>query len=284
MDPPLTSPDPLYMLTGFVVGALVGQTGVGGGSLMTPLLVLLFGVHPSVAVGTDLLFAAVTKSVATLMHGRHGTIDWRVTLRLAAGSVPATIATLLLLSQTALFSDQMARLLAAILAATLILTGCTLLLGDPVRLLRHARRLAGIGRAHSARAATSPQGSGLQGRRAWLLTVAAGVALGIFVPLTSIGAGALGIVALILLYPEQRLAALVGADIAHAVPLTLLAGLGHWLVGSVDLGLLVTLLAGSLPGVILGSLLAGRTPQFVLRPMLGLLLLAVGLKMATTYF
>jgi uncharacterized membrane protein YfcA len=256
--------DPLYPLSGFVVGVLVGQTGVGGGSLMTPLLVLLFGVHPSTAVGTDLLFAAATKTVGTAMHGRHGTVDWRITLWLAAGSVPTTMLMLLLLAQTDVLTPGVARVFAVTLSAALILSGIGLLMRDPVRVL-----------GRFASADRSP-------RRTRLLTAMAGAALGVLVPLSSVGAGAIGITILILLYPDRRLVTLVGSDIAHAVPLTLLAGLGHWAVGSVDFPLLASLLTGSIPGVMLGSALSGRIPQRVLRPVLALLLLAVGVKVAVS--
>jgi uncharacterized membrane protein YfcA len=254
--------DPFYPLSGFVVGVLVGQTGTGGGSLMMPLLVMLFGVHPSTAVGTDLLFAAATKTVGTAMHGRHGTVDWRITLWLATGSVPATLLMMLLLAQTDVLTPEVARVFAATLSVTLILSGIGLLLRGPLRALS---RFASADRT---------------ARRTRLLTATAGAALGVLVPLSSVGAGAIGITILILLYPDRRLVTLVGSDIAHAVPLTLLAGLGHWAVGSVDFPLLASLLAGSIPGVMLGSALSGRVPQHVLRTVLALLLLAVGVKMA----
>jgi uncharacterized membrane protein YfcA len=264
MDSLLAIIDPLYLLSGFAVGLLVGQTGVGGGALMTPILVLLFGVHPATAVGTDLLFAAATKSVGTLVHGRHGTVDWRITGRLAAGSVPATLLLMLLLSRYALLDSASARLFSIGLGVTLMLTGLALLARNRIR------------------AATDGWSAGLGSRRITVLTVLAGAVLGVLVSLSSVGAGAIGMTVLILLYPQRRLASLVGSDIAHAVPLTLIAGLGHWVVGSVDFRLLAALLCGSLPGVLLGSLLSARIPEWVLRPILAAVLLAAGAKLATS--
>lgn len=240
---------PLYALSGFVVGCLVGITGVGGGSLMTPLLILLFGVHPATAVGTDLLYAAVTKTAGTAMHGARRTVEWPITARLAAGSVPATLATLFVLhrgtAQSAGASYPHA--LALILAVSLLLTAITLLL-RPWILAYAAQQEKAIGP-----------------RIVMLLTVLSGVVLGVLVTLTSVGAGALGMTALVLLYPRVPVLRLVGADIAHAVPLTLIAGAGHWWLGEVNGQMLVSLLVGSLPGIVLGSYVASRIPGAVLR-------------------
>jgi uncharacterized membrane protein YfcA len=265
MDSFFSAMDPLYPLSGFVVGLLVGQTGVAGGALMTPILVLLFGVPPSVAVGTDLLFAATTKTIGALVHGRHGTVDWRITCWLAAGSVPTTILMMVLLAQFPLLTPGVARVFAIALGTMLVLTGLVLLVRD------HIRALAKFWT------------TGLAATHTRVLTASAGAVLGVLVPLSSVGAGAIGITVLILLYPQRRLVTLVGSDIAHAVPLTLLAGLGHWAVGSVDFRLLAMLLCGSIPGVLLGSALSGKIPERVLRPILALLLLAVGLKMAVSF-
>jgi uncharacterized membrane protein YfcA len=264
MDSLLAIIHPLYLLSGFAVGLLVGQTGVGGGALMTPILVLLFGVHPATAVGTDLLFAAATKSVGALVHGRYGTVDWRITARLAAGSVPATLLTMVLLSHFALLDSGGARLFTIALGVTLMLTGLALLARNRIR------------------AMTGGWSDSLAASRATALTVLAGAVLGALVSLSSVGAGAIGMTMLILLYPQRRLASLVGSDIAHAVPLTLIAGLGHWAVGSVDFGLLALLLCGSVPGVLLGSISAARVPEWLLRPILAFMLLAVGARMATS--
>lgn len=252
--------DPAFVLSGFAVGLLVGQTGVGGGALMTPLLVLLFGVPPATAVGTDLLYAAITKSVGAMVHGAHGTVEWRITLLLAAGSVPATLAMLVLMSRFQLLDQAGGGVFTSGLGVALMATGVALLLRRRIRALADA---AG--------------GIGPRGTRA--VTVLAGAVLGALVSVSSVGAGAIGMTVLILLYPRARLVTLVGADIAHAVPLTLIAGLGHWVVGSVNLALLGALLCGSIPGIMLGSAISARIPEWVLRPVLAVTLLVVGARL-----
>jgi uncharacterized membrane protein YfcA len=253
--------NPLYSLSGFVVGVLVGQTGVGGGSLMTPLLVLLFGVHPLTAVGTDLLFASVTKSAGTLVHGMNKTVDWRVTGRLAAGSVPATVLTLYLVTRFDLVGKSSASLISTILGCALILTSIALVMRR--RIMAYAgHRLMGF-----------------SARKTAILTVLTGATLGVLVSISSIGAGALGVTALILLYPRLPIPTIIGSDIAHAVPLTLIAGLGHWMLGSVNGSMLVSLLVGSLPGIVLGSYLSARLPDVVLRGVLAAVLALVGVKL-----
>lgn len=253
--------DPLYMLSGFVVGALVGQTGVGGGSLMTPLLVLLFGVHPATAVGTDLLYASVTKTAGTLVHGFNKTVDWAVTGRLALGSVPATALSLVVIARLDLLDQTSTGVLSVILGSALILTACALILRP--RITRYAgQRLRGFGE-----------------RETVLLTVATGAILGVLVSITSVGAGALGVTALILLYPRLPTATIVGSDIAHAVPLTLTAGIGHWILGSVNGAMLISLLIGSLPGVVLGAYLSTRVSDAILRVVLAAVLVVVGTRL-----
>ncbi len=255
--------NPLHALSGFFIGALVGMTGVGGGSLMTPLLVLLFGIHPATAVGTDLLYAACTKSVGTLVHGAAKTVEWRIVGLLACGSLPATVATLYFLVQLGSPSDSVSRLISLILGMALLLTALSLLLRE--RITAWAVRRGGR---------VSP-------RRAAVLTVVTGVALGVFVSISSVGAGAIGVTVLILLHPTLPTVRIVGSDIAHAVPLTLVAGLGHWLIGSVNWALFGSLLVGSIPGVIVGSLLAARVSERVLRPVLAAVLALVGVKLVT---
>jgi uncharacterized protein len=254
----MTMPDPAYALSGFVVGLLVGQTGVGGGSLMTPILVLLFRIHPATAVGTDLLYAAASKSVGTLVHGANHTVDWRVVGRLASGSVPFTILTLLALSRLDIASPEMSRVISYVLGVALLLTSCALMLRRQVI------------------AATGPAMDRITPRARLWLTVGCGALLGVLVSISSVGAGAIGVTVLVLLYPELQLARIVGSDIAHAVPLTLIAGIGHWWLGSVDWALLTSLLAGSIPGIMLGSYLTRFVPEWVLRPLLAVVLFLVG--------
>jgi uncharacterized membrane protein YfcA len=253
--------NPLYSLSGFFVGMLVGLTGVGGGSLMTPLLVVLFGIHPATAVGTDLLYAAVTKSVGTMVHGFGRSVDWRLVGRLAAGSVPTTLATGLLLYWLGAGSGS-SHLVSVVLGVALLLTA--------VLLLTRTWLLAWLGPL------VPPEGP----RNAVALTVLTGAVLGVLVTLSSVGAGALGVTALILLYPRMPITRIVGSDIAHAVPLTLLAGSLHWLSGSVDWPLLGSLLSGSIPGIIIGSLIAVRVPDRVVRPAMACVLLIVGGRLA----
>jgi uncharacterized membrane protein YfcA len=253
--------NPFFALSGFTIGLLVGLTGVGGGSLMTPLLVLIFGVQPTTAVGTDLLYAAVTKSAGTVVHHRRGTIDWQVTRRLAVGSVPAAILTLIVLYKLGVRGGASPPLITIVLACALILTAICVISHRQLRML------------------TATRGSEPDPRRIAILTTSAGAVLGVLVTLSSVGAGAIGMTALVLLYPRTPIARLVGSDIAHAVPLTLIAGLGHWLLGSVNWLLLSSLLIGSLPGIYVGSHFAARVPDRVLRPLLAGTLLLVGIRM-----
>jgi hypothetical protein len=251
------------VVSGFFVGTVVGLTGVGGGALMTPLLVLLFGVAPATAVGTDLLFAAATKSGGAWVHARQGSVDWRLTGLLAAGSLPAAALTLALL---ALYVPGGLGAATGLIKAGL---GIALLLTAAALLFR--RRLQAWAQRRGAAALPA-------GRRD-ALTVLVGAILGSLVSLTSVGAGALGVTALLFLYPGLAAVRIVGSDIAHAVPLTLLAGLGHWWLGSIDWSLLATLLVGSLPGIVLGSRLAPRLPERLLRPLLAGMLVLVGGKL-----
>lgn len=253
--------NPLYSLAGVLVGMLVGLTGVGGGSLMTPLLVLAFGFHPATAVGTDLIYASATKTVGGAVHGLRGTVDWRIVRRLATGSVPTAALTLLLLSRVAAQSEDTGAAIAVVLGFALVATALATFFRP-----RIVARLA-------------PFFERLSERRLAQLTIALGAVLGVLVSLTSVGAGALGMTALLILYPLAPVNRLVGSDIAHAVPLTLIAGMGHWWLGSVDISLLVSLLAGSVPGIVLGSLIASRVTDRVLTPILATTLAVVGIKL-----
>ena len=258
----IQSVQPLYSLSGFGVGLLVGLTGVGGGSLMTPILILLFGIHPASAVGTDLLYAAATKTAGSLVHGYNRTVDWRVVRRLASGSVPATALTILALSFVNLNGALARDLIAGLLTIALFFTALTLVFRDRIVRLYGQR----IGRMSERRVAG--------------LTVAVGVVLGVLVSISSVGAGAIGVTALILLYPQLPIARIVGSDIAHAVPLTLVAGLGHWWLGSINLSLLIPLLLGSVPGIVLGSYVVTRVPETALRLLLAGTLAIVATKLA----
>lgn len=249
--------DPLYSLSGFAVGALVGMTGVGGGSLMTPLLILLFGVHPATAVGTDLLYAAATKTGGSLVHGYARSIDWRVVRRLATGSVPATLVTLAVLSHFNLSGDAARNLITLVLSVALLATAFVLVFGEAI-VAAYRARVAELDPQRTARN-----------------TVLVGLLLGVLVSISSVGAGAIGVIALIMLYPQLPMARIVGSDIAHAVPLTLIAGTGHWMMGSVDWHIMGSLLVGSLPGIFVGSYFAIRVPERALRLVLATTLFVV---------
>jgi uncharacterized protein len=253
---------PGYSLSGLVVGLLVGFTGVGGGALMTPLLVLLFGIRATTAVGTDLLYACVTKTVGTAVHGFSGTVEWRIVRRLATGSIPGAALTLAALSHYQKQLQASSGVITTVLGFALILTAVSIVFRKWIldALANLAARL-------------TPQGT-------VLFTAALGAVLGVLVSLSSVGAGAIGVTFLLVLYPRLPASRLVGSDIAHAVPLTLIAGIGHWFLGSIDVALLVSLLVGSIPGVILGSYVSARVPDKVLRPVLAGTLAVVGVRLS----
>jgi len=238
---------PLFVISGFAVGFLVGMTGVGGGSLMTPLLILLFHVHPVTAVGTDLIYASVTKTGGSLVHGFNKTIDWRIVRRLATGSLPASLLTLGVLWLLKIDPSAYSALVTKVLGVALLCTAAALLFRRRL-LASYSRRIGILGEGQT---------------RAY--TILTGVALGVLVTISSVGAGALGVTALLLLYPELPVVKIAGSDIAHAVPLTLVAGMGHLMTGGIDLSVLVSLLCGSLPGIMLASLFAPRLPDRALR-------------------
>jgi uncharacterized membrane protein YfcA len=251
--------DFLAILAGFAVGAIVGVTGVGGGSLMTPLLIGVFKLNPAVAIGTDLWFAALTKAGGAVAHSRHGHVDWRITRLLLWGSLPAALATITLMHATGVTRAWASALTFAL--------GIALLLTAVVVFYRQAWLQVGLRVERWL-----PQ----QHRPA--LTIASGALLGVLVTLSSIGAGALGATLILLLYPRLAARRLVGTDIAHAVPLTLVAGVGHASLGHVDWALLGALLAGSLPGIWLGARLTRRMPDSLVRGLLCACLVTAGVK------
>ncbi len=243
-------------LSGFVVGVLVGLTGVGGGALMTPVLVVGFGIPPLVAVGTDLVFAAATKSLGVLAHARRAAVDWRLVGLMALGSLPASLATIRFLHEGSARGLDIGPWVESALGAALVLTAIALLWRRP---------------------GPPPDASSVPSRPG--LTVVAGALLGFLVTLTSVGAGALGVVLLSLLHPRLSTTRVVGTDLAHAVPLAALAGAGHWQLGNVDGALLAVLLLGSLPGIWLGARLAHGLSERFMRPLLAIVLTAIGIKL-----
>jgi uncharacterized membrane protein YfcA len=256
--------DPLLVAAGAATGLLVGLTGVGGGALMTPLLLLVFGVAPLAAVGTDLWFAAITKTFATRVHHGHGLIDWSVVRRLWLGSLTASALTVAFMKLYPVDENAVGLLKGAI-AVAVVLTALGLLLQKPLHALGRKFRTGNRERFKT-----------LQGP----LTILAGAILGLLVTLTSVGAGALGAVFLSYLYPLRLTPPrLIATDIAHAIPLAMFAGAGHLLIGNVDFGLLGNLLAGSVPAVIAGAMLSSRLPHALLRMLLAVVLMAIGVKL-----
>lgn len=249
-----------YTAAGLAVGFVVGLTGMGGGSLMTPILVLLFGFSPSIAVGTDLVYASITKANGAWAHSRRGNVDWKLVGWLAAGSLPMAALTTYVLLRIDLKSEHLGTLISGVLGVALILTAFAIFFREPLRRLAH----------RSARDEATRSGYRV------LATVATGAVLGVLVTISSVGAGVLGMVILLWLYPRIAPVKLVGIDIAHGLLLSGIAGLGHLYHGHVDFLLLASLLIGSLPGVYLGSHLSGLFPDKVLRPALACVLLVTG--------
>ena len=288
--------DLYFVLAGFFVGTVVGLTGVGGGSLMTPILIFFLGVKPHMAVGTDLLFAAITKSSGTFSLWRRRLVPWPVVITLCIGSIPASLVTLYLLNQWGADSKEMQHLITQTLGVALLLTALSLLykaLKSPKKTpISIAAQAAVMGEwrletpSHTTLAISK---EGPSDELQWdsdpsdtkhpLLTIAFGVLIGGLVTLTSVGAGAIGVTVLMILYPRLPLPRIVAADIAYAVPLTLVAGLGHASIGSVDWLLLAKLTLGSVPGIWLGAHLVTKTPERVIRLLLSVLLTWAGSKL-----
>jgi len=256
-----------FILSGFVVGLIVGLTGVGGGSLMTPLLIFGFGIKPALAVGTDLLFAAGTKFGGMLNFARQRIIPWRLVFSLSAGSVPASLLTLWVLHDLGASNPVVQKAITFTLGIALMLTAAATL----YKAIRGQRRVEVLDQANLERPVDQTKHP--------LLPILFGAAIGILVTLTSVGAGAIGVTVLMLLYPQLPLYRIVAADIAYAVPLTLVAGLGHATLGTVDWQLLGLLLIGSVPGIWLGSQWVSRVPERFIRSALSVLLAWAGSKL-----
>jgi uncharacterized membrane protein YfcA len=263
----------MYTASGFVVGMLVGVTGVGGGSLMTPLLVFLFGFKPAVAVGTDLIYAAITKSAGVFVHhGKHRSVDWNIVGWLALGSLPFAGLTLYVLKNLMAVGKEITGTITFTLGVALLLTACSIIIRSV--LIHRAAQQPAIADEQS----TLVTAGRFSPRWEKVATVFTGAVLGVLVTLSSVGAGALGTVALLFLYPRMSTLRIVGTDLAHAIPLTAVAGLGHLSLGNFDLDLLLSLLLGSIPGIWIGSHLSAKIPEHYLRPILATLLLVIGFK------
>jgi len=240
------------------VGLIVGLTGVGGGSLMTPLLIFVFKVPAELAVGTDLLFASLTKIAGVTAHSARGNVNWRIVMRLGAGSLPASIATIFIMSQIKAHGKPLDHVILPLLGFSLVATAAAVLL--------RKRIIAAGGEWFDLSESTSNR-----------LATGLGVVLGVMVTLTSVGAGAIGVAALMLLYPKLRGASVVGTDLAHAIPLVTVAGLGHLQLGNIDYRLLIGLLLGSIPGIYIGSTVSSRLPEVMMRRILACVLLVMGI-------
>jgi uncharacterized membrane protein YfcA len=257
----------IYIAAGGFVGFIIGLTGVGGGSLMTPILVLGFGITPSIAVGTDLLYAAITKANGVFFHHRNKTIDWKVAGLLGSGSIPSSIITILCLEQIRDQGINYDSIMMAALSFMLILTAIIIMIKN--KLLAWAHN--GNSRSRFVK---------IVQRFRPHITVCCGITLGILVTISSVGAGAIGSAILFLLYPSKKPISIVGTDLAHAIPLTAIAGSGHMHFGTVDFHLLTGLLAGGIPAIYIGSYIGKKLPDYLLRPIIALLLLLMGIKLA----
>ncbi len=258
--------DLAFTFAGFVVGFIIGLTGVGGGSLMTPILVLVFSIKPAVAVGTDLLYAAITKGGGIFVHQGQGTIDWKIVRLLSMGSIPAALSAVFILKQLTVIGINYDRLITSTLSIALILTSLVILFKAQLQSLGRKEQFRTIRIIHKRLRAPA--------------TILSGAAIGVLVTLSSVGAGALGAAILFFLYPRMSAIKIVGTDLAHAVPITAIAGLGHWGLGSVDFQLLLSLIIGSLPGIYLGSHAGVQLPEKYLRPILASMLLLIGGRLA----
>ncbi|QIB34909.1 sulfite exporter TauE/SafE family protein [Ancylobacter pratisalsi] len=250
-----------YIFSGFFVGILVGLTGVGGGSLMSPLLILLFGVAPTTAIGTDLWFAAVTKMFGSAFHHRYGSLNLRIAVLLGIGSIPSSVLVLLYLYVSHTTFDP--SFTTNILGGVLLMTSVAMVFRERIQ------RAAIRGSERFAHLTTLRDGG----------TVLCGCVIGAMVTLTSVGAGALGAVFLIALYPTLAARQIAGTDTAHAVPLTIIAGTGYLILGNVDLALLGLLLLGSIPGIALGTLACSRLDERLVRILITLVLFVAGVKL-----
>lgn len=256
----------IHIAAGALVGLIIGLTGVGGGSLMTPILVLGFGITPAIAVGTDLFYAALTKCSGIYFHHKNRTVDWKIVLLLGSGSIPCSIITISFLEHLKKTGFNYDDIILLTLGVMLILTSIIILIKNRLISFIHSNHADSfvVNLVRNYR----PQ-----------ITILCGCLLGCVVTLSSVGAGAIGSAILFLLYPRKSSISIVGTDIAHAVPLTAIAGLGHLHFGSIDFDLLFGLLAGGVPAIYLGSLIGKKLPDKVLRPLIALLLLAMGIKL-----
>lgn len=254
--------DYAYTAAGMITGLFVGITGVGGGALMTPILMLIFGVSPVTAIATDLWFAAITKIAGASIHHKAGKVDWQVVRRLWTGSLPMALIVVLIISSGTHIGKIL--WLNKAIGGVVLITAFGLLTAPKLLSIARSKRLGNPARFKSIQPA---------------MTVLAGALLGIVVSLTSIGAGALGSVMMVYLYPLRLTPhKLVATDLVHAIPLAIVAGAGYLFAGMVDGQMLMSLLAGSIPAIIIGSLLAKKVSGRWIQILLAVVLIAAGVK------
>lgn len=263
-----------FILAGVVVGFCVGITGVGGGSLMTPILISLYKIEPHIAIGTDLLYAAISKFCGSLVHARKMNIVWPIVIWLAVGSIPASFATHWVLENYLSQSTHYKTVLTMVLGFMLTLTGISIIFRGHIEQFFNKFRK----KSEFDDMSSDLERVNLQAKNKRALIIIMGVVLGVFVTLSSVGAGAFGIMALVLMFPNLPMIRIIGSDVVHAVLLTLVAGLGHMSSGNVDFHLLGWLLCGSIPAIIIGTLISSRLPEKVIRKVLGITLFMLGMN------
>ena len=262
-----------FILAGVLVGFCVGVTGVGGGSLMTPILISLFRIEPHIAIGTDLLYAAISKFCGSFVHAKKMNIVWPIVIWLAVGSIPASFATHWVLDNYLSQSTHYKAVLTMVLGFMLTITGLSILFRSQIENLFNKYR-----KQELPDMTQDLEKVKLQAKEKRVAIIIMGIILGIFVTLSSVGAGAFGIMALVVMFPNLPMIRIIGSDVVHAVLLTLVAGLGHMSSGNVDFMLLMWLLEGSIPAIIVGTLLSSRMPEKLIRKILGITLFALGVN------
>ncbi|PCI22075.1 MAG: hypothetical protein COB62_01925 [Piscirickettsiaceae bacterium] len=249
-----------YIVAGASVGFIIGLTGVGGGSLMTPLLVLGFNVQPAIAVGTDLLYAAITKASGVWSHHKLRNIDWGIAKQLCLGSIPGSILCVIAIQYFDISGKTFDSIISSTLGFMLILTSIVIIFKEQ------------ISKRFTKRENYAPGPYSI---------ILLGAVLGILVTLSSVGAGAIGSALLLILYPSLKSQKIVGTDIAHAVPLTAIAGMGHFHLGHIDVSLLISLLIGSIPAIYIGAILGEKLPEKLLKNFIATTLMLIGLRFST---
>lgn len=251
--------DIFYIIAGASVGFVIGVTGVGGGSLMTPLLVLGFNVQPIIAVGTDLLYAAITKASGVYSHHKIKNIDWSIVRNLSLGSIPGSIICLIAINILDISGESFNQLISVTLGIMLIATSAVIVFKTQLLRLTNKNKT-------------------LEPTKGLIICI--GAVLGVLVTLSSVGAGAIGAALLLILYPSLKTKQVVGTDLAHAVPLTAIAGFGHFQLGHIDVQLLYSLLIGSLPAIYFGTKVGQKIPENVLKVLVASILAILGIKLS----